>query len=446
MTASCSLHFSPLRPIPLPHNFCVQRDVRSDVEIVSGVTSIAQLLVLLLLFAAAAPVHAQTTVASDVSDEATEANSQPKLARDSQGTIYLTFVKPVRGVAQIFVASSDDHSRTWRVQQITTAQADSRYPTLALGPDNQVHLAWTQYDGGVGKVYYARFDGTRWTPAVHLSPGDAYAGLPALAAAPDGALHIVWYGIRAQAPAIRTRHGSIYEILYRGRAGTDWTPAEVISPGIPDSINPALGVDGQGRLHSAWYQLDLKTYQVRHTERDKAWKIPEQISRGDSDAFAVAMAVRRDGAVYVVWERRAASGIRIHFAERHERWSGPQPLSPDGGDAFNPSVAADEQGRVYVVWESAGQLYLRRRDRQWLGPERLSEQGQNRHPILSSNGKIVDLMWTQQIGGEHRLRFATIAGAVTAVPSSGTRLLGLGMIALLIAAALWQFRRRTRVP
>lgn len=422
-----------------------QRDAQGYVGIVSGVTKIARVLVLLLLFAAAAPVHAQTTVASGVSDEATEANSQPKLARDSQGTIYLTFVKPVRGVAQIFVASSDDNGEAWRVQQITTEQADSRYPTLALGSDNQVHLAWTQYDGGVGKVYYSRFDGKRWTPAVRLSPGDAYAGLPALASTPDGALHIVWYGIRAQAPAIRTRHGSIYEILYRGRAGTDWTPAEVISPGIPDSINPALGVDGQGRLHSAWYQFDLRAYQVRHTERDKAWKIPKQISRGDSDAFAVAMAVGRDGAVYVVWERRAASGIRIHFAERHERWSGQQPLSADGKDAFNPSVAVDERGRLYVAWESEGQLYLRRRDRQWLGPERLSEQGQNNHPILSSNGKIVDLMWTQQIGGEHRVRFATIAGAVAPAPSSGTRLLGLVIITLIIAAALWQFRRRLQM-
>lgn len=407
-------------------------------------STIAGMLALVLLIAT--PAFAQFTVATGVAEDATSANSQPKLGRDRHGTIYLAFVKPVGGFAQIFVASSADQGRTWRVQQISTGRADSRFPTLAVGEDGRVHVAWTQYDGGTGKVYYARFDGRRWTAPVRLSPGQAYAGVPAIAADRTGTPHVVWYGIRNQAPAIRTRHGSIYEILYSRVFEKRWTQPEIISPGIPDSINPTLGIDGQGRLHSAWYQFDARVYQVRYTERDRVWNQPKQISSGGDDAAAVAMAAVPDGSVYLAWERRESGGVSIYFAERHARWSGQQPIASPVREASNPSIAVDDGKRVYVVWESDGQLHLKRRDRQWLGTERLSTEGKNSYPIVSSNGSVVDLMWTQQIGGsERRLRFATIAGTAAAQPFAARILWGAVILVLILAAALVRWRRRDRV-
>lgn len=402
--------------------------------------------IVLLVLLAVAPVAAQITVATGVSDDATSANSQPKLGRDRTGTIYLTFVKPSGGSAQIFVASSRDGGRGWQVQQITSPPAYSRYPALIVGPDDRVHLAWTQYDEAVGKVYYARFDGRRWTAPVKVSPGQTYAGVPALAVDSQGIVHIVWYGIREQAPVVRTRHGSLYEILYSSFSNGRWTPPELISPGIPDSINPALVIDDRGLLHSAWYQFDLRAYQVRYTEQNRAWMFPKQISSGSDDAFAVAMTAGPEGSVYLVWERRETGGSGIYFAEHHQRWSGQQPVSAAGQPAFNPTIAVDDRNRLYVVWDSSGQIYLRRRDGQWLGTERLATEGQSTNPILSESAGVVDLMWTQRIGGENRVQFASIGGQARPLqPAPSRSPWGLVILVLILLAAVWQYRRMRAV-
>lgn len=399
------------------------------------------------LMLSSVPAAGQTVVATGVSEDATEAASEAKIARDPRGGVHLTFVKPAAGFDQIHVASSTDGGRTWRTVQVTNLRVHSRYPTLASGPDAALHLAWTTYEP-IGHIYYSRFDGSRWSGPVKISPGDAYAGVPAIAIDPRGDPHIVWYGIRDQAPPVTTRHGSIYEILYSGQSGGRWSAPVVISPGIPDSINPALAIDAEGTLHSAWYQFDIEAYQVQYARRLQEWEQPRQVSGGPADSFGVALAVHRDGTAYVVWERRGAPDIRIYFAERRDQWSGAQPVSPEGQAAFNPSVAVDANGRVYVVWESDGQLYLRRRDRRWQGSERIASDGKNTQPIVAAHGETVDVMWTQELGGDRRIQFATIGG-----PSSpGGRPEGRGgsalatvIIAALAVLLLWQWRRRTRV-
>src|SRR5438034_7604801 len=147
----------------------------------------------------------------DVAEDATEANSQPKIGASSHGRIYLAFEKPAAGYSQIFVALSAGSLR-WNLQHVTRARTHARYPTLAVGPDDTVHLAWTQYDGGTGHVYYARRTTRGWSAPAKVSPGNAYAGIPALAVDARGIAHMVWYGIREGAPPVPTRHGSLYEI------------------------------------------------------------------------------------------------------------------------------------------------------------------------------------------------------------------------------------------
>ncbi|HET6947263.1 MAG TPA: sialidase family protein [bacterium] len=406
-------------------------------------TAFLRLLLTFVMLGAALPVSAQTIVARDVSEDATEAASEPKIARDAQGAVHLTFVKPVGGVDQVHVASSTDNGRTWSVRQITTRSVPSRYPTLTAGPGGALHLAWTTYEP-IGHVYYARLNGARWSTPQQVSPGNAYAGVPAIAADPAGGVHVVWYGIRAQAPQVTTRHGSTYEILYSGRSGSRWSTPVVISPGIPDSINPALAVDGSGVLHSAWYQFDLRAYQVRYTRRQREWDRPQQISTGSADAFAVALAVHPDGRAYLVWEGRGQP-TRIYFSEGRDRWTGQQPISAEGRAAFNPSVAVDSRGRVHVVWESDGELYLRRRDRQWQGSERVAAEGKNTHPIVTAHGETIDLMWTQEIDGRRQIRFIALGAPGAAGTADRSALWASAILILLALGLLWQWRRRAAV-
>ncbi len=393
-----------------------------------------------------APIaHAQTVVASDVAEDATDANSQPKVAFTSHGEAYLTFVKPVGDVGQVFVASSAD-LRRWDVQQITRASVPSRYPALAVGPDDTVHIAWTQYDQGVGRVYYARSGGSRWSQPVKVSPGEAYAGVPALAVDSRGTVHLVWYGIRPEAPAVRTKHGSVYEILYTTSRDGQWLPPVLISPGVPDSVNPSLGIDDLGRIHSAWYQFDLRAYQARHAMYISAWTPPHTISSGHDDAFAVSLGTGKQGTVYVVWERRETSGGRIYFAEFQKQWSPQQQISSPAEDAFHPVVAVDDTGQIFVAWDGNGQIMVRRRSSDWESITRVSADGKNTQPTLGASKGTVLLAWTQALAGTFHLQLATLQGnplAPTPRPSRAPWGV-LALVAVLLSAAfLWTRRRRS---
>jgi hypothetical protein len=396
----------------------------------------------------APPVRAQTVVASDVADDATDANSQPKVGFTSHREAYLTFVKPVQNVEQVFVASSAD-LRRWDVQQITHATVPSRYPALAVGGDDTVHIVWTQYDQGIGRVYYAHTEGSRWSLPVKVSPGEAYAGVPALAVDSRGTIHLVWYGIRPEAPAVRTRHGSVYEILYTASHDGQWLPPVLISPGIPDAVNPSLGIDDLGRVHSAWYQFDLRAYQARHAMYTNAWTPPHTISTGHDDAFAVSLATGKQGTVYVVWERRETAGGRIYFAEFQTQWSPQQQISSATDNAFHPAIAVDNAGRLFVAWDADGQILLRRRDSGWERIERVPAEGRNAQPTLGASQGTVLLAWTQALAGTLRIQATTVQGNPLAPSPGGSPrpwgVLALGVI-LLSAAFWWTRRRRSTAP
>lgn len=389
--------------------------------------------------------RAQTLVASDVAEDATDANSQSKVGFTRHGVAYLTFVKPVQEVGQVFVATSAD-LRRWEVQQITHATVPSRYPALAVGPDDTVHIAWTQYDQGVGRVYYAHTEGGRWSLPVKVSPGEAYAGVPALAVDSRGTVHLVWYGIRPEAPAVRTRHGSVYEILYTASHDGQWLPPVLISPGIPDAVNPSLAIDDLGRIHSAWYQFDLRTYQARHAMYISAWTPPHTISSGHDDAFAVSLATGTQGTVYVVWERRETGGGRIYFAEFQKQWSAPQQISSPTENAFHPVVAVDNTGRLFVAWDADGQIIVRQRGGDWGSVQRVSAEGKNTQPTLGASKDTVLLAWTQTLGGTFRIQVATLQGNRRVLPPVGSRTPWgvLAFLAVLLSAAfLWTRRRRS---
>lgn len=394
------------------------------------------------------PVRAQTVVASDVAEDATDANSQPKVGFTSHGEAYLTFVKPVQNVEQVFVASSAD-LRRWDVQQITHATVPSRYPTLAVGGDDTVHMAWTQYDQGIGRVYYARTEGGRWSLPVKVSPGEAYAGVPALAVDSRGTIHLVWYGIRPEAPAVRTRHGSVYEILYTASHDGQWLPPVLISPGIPDAVNPSIGIDDLGRVHSAWYQFDLRAYQARHAMYSTAWTPPHTISTGHDDAFAVSLATAQQGTVYVVWERRETAGGRIYFAEFQKQWSPQQQISSPAENAFHPAVAVDNAGRIFVAWDADGQMFVRRRGSGWGSIERVPADGKNAQPTLGASQGTVLLAWTQTLAGTFRIQVTMLQGNPLAPSPGGSprpwSVLALVVI-LLSAALLWTRRGRSKAP
>ena len=199
----------------------------------------------------ASPSLASVVVAAGATEDATASNNQVKLIRDPSGALLAAYVANVATVPQIVLVRSRDGGRRWAaLAQASAGAIPSRLPALGLDGAGRLHVVWTRYDDGVGKIYHRVWQ-DRWTSSPErISPSPGYAGFPALALDAAGRPHVVWYGIRAGSLPAASRHGSIYEIFYTGFDGRAWSPPLLISSGLPDAVNPALAADRAGLLYA----------------------------------------------------------------------------------------------------------------------------------------------------------------------------------------------------
>jgi hypothetical protein len=307
------------------------------------------------------------------SEVATVGNAQAKWA-SAGGWTYLALVVPRSGVDTVVVYRSRDGLRWALDGTLGRPSVRSALPGLGAGEDGTVHAAWVDY-AGPGHVWYARRGPEGWSVGRKLSPGEAYAGFPAVAAGPD-AVHVLWYGVR---PSHLTPHGAVYEILHTTQARTGWTAPQVISPGVPDALNPSAAWLGTS-LHAAWYQSDGRTYRVRHAMWSSGrWSAPQTVSSEGAQAMAVSLAASPSG-LNAVWQQYEGATSRVVYRRRLPggRWSEPVVL----GEGTDPVVGATESTAV-VVWVSGGRVRLRISSRgSWSG---LQDVGEGMHPTVSSS-------------------------------------------------------------
>ncbi len=362
------------------------------------------------------PAGLPSVVADGVTEDATSSNNQVKLVRDPSGALLTAFVANVDGVPQIILARSRDGGTHWApLAQASSGPIPSKLPTLGLDASGRLHVVWTRYDDGVGKIYYRVWQG-RWIAfQERISPAEGYAGFPGLAVDAAGQPHVVWYGIRGASLPASSRHGSIYEIFYTGFDGRAWSPPELISTGLPDSVNPALAGDRAGRLHAVWYQFDGRAYQVRYAERRAAWEEPETVLATRMDAFNPDLAVGSRGQVVLAWEHHDGQASVIQTTLRKAgRWDDPVELSEGPLPARHPSVAIAVSGAVSVAWDTDdGQIVVREFTTRWAPVVRLTSDGGNTFPSIAASGGGADVVWTHTAQGRSSVRYLRLGSPGT---------------------------------
>ncbi len=325
------------------------------------------------LLAAAVAVESGLTQPVRVGYAPTEANSQRKvIVADRE--VLVTYTAPVSGVPTVLLDSQGPGPMRRTVLRVSAGPGPATLSTLAPGPGGEVHAAWTEFIGPLGRVHYRRRAAGRWGPPAAVSPSGAYAGYPSLDVDSEGRVHLAWYGIREPSGGRPVAHGGIYEIFYTRRAGGSWSVAEVISPGVPDSLNPALVVDAAGSVHVVWFQSDGRAYQVVYRMRgaDGVWTAPEYLTDGSAPSTRPALAVDGAGRVHVVWEYRDGVWYR---SGQGGRWD---PAVPVAARGRRPAVGVTGQ-TVFVVWTDGQAVWLRARERSWRDPVRV---GSGDHPSV----------------------------------------------------------------
>lgn len=344
--------------------------------------------------------------------EATAFTTQRKLVRFSDGSLALAYVVQVNGTNRVQVARSPDGGAWAPLNPPGLDGPTADRPALAVDSRDRLHLAWTANATTSRQVFYASYEGSRWSAAEKVSETQGYSGFPSIAVDSRDRIHIAWYGF----------DGTYYQVYYRMRTSTGWGPQVAVTAESLDATNPALAVDGADVVHIVWYHINSRGtgFQVSYAELAGGSISIETISASE-DALDPTMVVDRTGRVLVAWTTFGAAA-RIAYTEKEGgAWSSPVAATPAAISASHPSLTLDGAGNPYLFYQAAdGPIYLQRRENAtWSAPQPLSQGGNNTYPSARwsyyplrapAGPATVDVVWTQATASGYTVRFASVEG------------------------------------
>jgi immune inhibitor A len=217
------------------------------------------------------------------------------------------------------------------------------------------------FGGRAQVVLREKANGETWLPPLQVSQSPGQAFDPTIAMLPDGDLGIAWSD---------TRHG-VRELYFRSRINGVWTAERRLTDLPGDSRNASLGADPMGGMHLAWVYNDAASVRVyfMYFPYYSPFGDPHPVTAPSDRPDTPALAVAPDGGSYVVWADRATiPSSTIWFSHFHPD-SGLSPrrsLYFTGGLAqTNPQAVVDTAGALNVIWQvistSTNEIHYQRR-------------------------------------------------------------------------------------
>jgi hypothetical protein len=239
---------------------------------------------------------------------------------------------------------------------------------LLAGPGNVLYVVWTDYEG---PLWFSRSadGGQSFTPPRRVTGGDgsAPARAPSLALGPDGTLYLAW--------TLGDQPAANIQLAWSADGGASFSAPLAVAPSGGYSDAPRLAVDRQGVLHLAYAEAEagpLGLQQVRYTRSADGGRsfLPPRVISGDLPAPFVgagypSLQIDAAGRLFVLAELFDRAQARPHGLGLAVSANGgrdfsrlaPVPYSDDPREARNGStqgllmdkLAVGADGRVAVV-------------------------------------------------------------------------------------------------
>ncbi|MDH3623487.1 MAG: hypothetical protein OEQ49_06400 [Myxococcales bacterium] len=227
---------------------------------------------------------------------------------------------------------------------------DASYPQVAVDPNGNAVLVWTQWDGMRWDIWANRFTPSAgWGVAERIGT-DNGGGSPQVAVDPNGNAVAVWtyqdtLGMRAD----------IWANRFTPSAG--WGVAERIeTDNLRYAAGPQVAVDPNGNAVAVWDQRDPMRFDIwanRFTP-SAGWGVAERIETDNAgDASNPQVAVDPNGNAVAVWHQGDPVRFDI-WANRFTPsagWGVAERIETDNaGGGGSPQVAVDPNGNAVAVW------------------------------------------------------------------------------------------------
>jgi hypothetical protein len=146
-------------------------------------------------------------------------------------------------------------------------------------------------------------------------------------------------------------------VTFRTRVNGVWSAEAVVGDLAGENRSPAIGADGQGRIHLAWLNTlnDAPSIAFTRFLYFAPWSIATRLTPATSMPGAPVITVGRNGTSHVIWPERKSPPARLWFSrfQPDSGVSSPLPITTTPPGSQGPMVAlTDSAGTLHIVWNS----------------------------------------------------------------------------------------------
>jgi hypothetical protein len=240
----------------------------------------------------------------------------------------------------------DGNVEEYDPRNISRTETDSYGPTVAVGPDGTVYVAWM--DGGHGEyedshIYFKHKEpGGEWSDIEVLSDTTVDSWAPQMVCDPYGNVHLVWED-HSDTTGVDPNH----EIFYRmRRSDGGWTETENISGTPYTSVQARIAVDSMGVVHVVWGEGFGLKYR---SKSGGSWGGIEVVPVGVEGAVNPEICADFEGGLHVVYED-GKNDIKYLYRSPSGQWSEPVNVSRSSSISIYCSVSRYDVKDVLISW------------------------------------------------------------------------------------------------
>lgn len=238
---------------------------------------------------------------------------------------------------------------SWSAPEAVTQSPNAAFePTIALLPNNDLALAWTDLRDGQFQIWYRARIGGFWTTERRLTSSPDGCVSPAIAADSRGRVYVAWIQLRSPRPRL--------QCLAFGWASPFGTPSTVSdTTDFPSA--PSLAATPDGRAMIAWSDLAGAQPRVQFARWSADSGVAPRLRVTSTSVYSqpsCEVAAGADGTFHLVWQQQTSGLSEIHY-QRRPAIGGPSPrdtvLSSSADALQSPGIVTDPLGGVHVIFE-----------------------------------------------------------------------------------------------
>jgi BNR repeat-like domain len=319
------------------------------------------------------------------------------------------------GNDEIYYKKSTDGGTTWGpAQRLTWTSGDSDFPDVAIDSSNAVHVVWEDATPGKAEIYYRKSadGGEAWGPVKRLTWTSGDSCVPTMTRDSNNRLHVVWFDYT---PANN-------EIYYKRSldGGSSWSAAQRLTWNAGSSFHPAITVDTINRIHVVWYDSTPgkdEIYYRRSPDAGTSWDQVQRLTWNSGWSLYPAIAADSTNHIHVVWHDDTPDNQEIYHKKSTDggtTWDAARRLTWTSGWSYFPVMAIDSNNRIHLAWHDDtpgnSEIYYQSSPdggTTWSGAQRLTwMSGSSVYPALAagSNGTL-HLVWSDGTPGNYAIYY-----------------------------------------